>query len=58
MGDKNPRHGEIVTVRYPPRPAYTERRKWCAVCEVWCWENAIGIFKHRRRSWECRMKKA
>jgi len=45
MSDANPKHGEIVTVKYPPR---TLRRRWCGYCATWTWENDTGVFRHSR----------
>ena len=50
-----PKHGEIVTERYP---ATERRRRWCAICGVWTWEEAdSGVFRHptRCRKEECKV---
>lgn len=48
-----PEHGETVTVTYP---AHQQRRRWCAICGVWTWENGAGVFRHGKgmRNNECR----
>ena len=59
MSDKNPRHYEIVTERYPAQEASTRRRRWCATCDVWTWEVwpvGSGVFRHGKgsRTYQCR----